>query len=143
MAFPLRDETLASLGAARIQNSPAAAGFHARAESVGAGMLELSGLKCAFHGDFPKNRAKGRRWYWNLWKFVNIARLGVVDQGGVDCDAAPVIFDVQVFGMSLLNDDAGGFAHAVRSSGKTFRAGAVIADAQGSLVMVSAWDDAA
>src|SRR5450432_4843177 len=46
----LWNETLAPFRAPRIQNQAAATGFHARTKSVGAGALEVAGLKGALHG---------------------------------------------------------------------------------------------
>ena len=44
-------EPLASLGAARGNDSAATAGSHAGAESVPAGTLQAAGLECTFHLD--------------------------------------------------------------------------------------------
>ena len=47
----LNGETLAALGAARIDNCSAAAGLHANEETVGTGAANLGWLVSAFHSD--------------------------------------------------------------------------------------------
>ena len=47
-------QTLAALGAAGIDHSTAAAGFHANQEAVSAGAANLGGLVSAFHFENPK-----------------------------------------------------------------------------------------
>jgi hypothetical protein len=50
-AVPMQlwNEVLAALGAARIEHRAATARFHAGAETMGAGVLELAGLESTFH----------------------------------------------------------------------------------------------
>jgi hypothetical protein len=45
----LRDKTLAPFRAPCVQHQAAATGFHARTKAVGTGVLEIAGLKGAFH----------------------------------------------------------------------------------------------
>jgi hypothetical protein len=49
-AVRLRAEALAALGAAAGQQISAALGGHSRTETVGAGTMQITGIKSTFHG---------------------------------------------------------------------------------------------
>jgi hypothetical protein len=60
----LRTETLAAFGAPAGKQSAAALGGHARAETVGAGTMQITGIESTFHSATreQKPRAKSRGW---------------------------------------------------------------------------------
>jgi hypothetical protein len=50
--MPSDGQTLAALGAARVDDGAAATGLHANQKTVGTGAAGLGGLVSAFHDDF-------------------------------------------------------------------------------------------
>jgi hypothetical protein len=50
-------QTLATLGATRVDDGTTATGLHAHQKTVGAGAADFGRLVCAFHGELPRKNS--------------------------------------------------------------------------------------